>query len=39
MYIRRNIDGAFRALPSLMPIKSPSPDRKESNIISPTISP
>jgi len=34
-----NIDMDFRIIPSVIPLHSPSPDKKIINIIAPTISP
>ena len=34
-----SIDMDFRIIPSVVPLHSPSPDKKSINIIAPTISP
>lgn len=34
-----SIDMDFRIIPSVIPLHSPSPDKKSLNVITPTISP
>ena len=34
-----SIDMDFRVIPSIIPLHSPSPDKKSINMIAPTISP
>ena len=37
--MKTNFDSDFRVIPSAIPLKSPSPDHKSSNNLTPTKSP